>query len=47
VDAPYGPYADGFSVEQHKLGPFGPIKAAVARLKAEQAGGSQGSDLPP
>jgi len=42
VDAPYGPYADGFSVEQHKLGPFGPIKAAVARLKAEQAGGKPG-----
>lgn len=33
VDAPYGPYADGFSVEQHKLGPFAPIKAAVAKLK--------------
>ena len=37
VDTPYGPYADGFSVEQHKFGPFGPIRAEVARLKAEQA----------
>jgi len=33
VDAPYGPYADGFSTEQHKLGPFAPIKAAIAKLK--------------
>jgi thiosulfate dehydrogenase len=42
ADAPYGPYADGFSVEQHKLGPFGPIRAAIARLQAEQAGGKPG-----
>jgi thiosulfate dehydrogenase len=28
-DHPYGPYADGFSEEQHKLGPFGPIKAKL------------------
>jgi thiosulfate dehydrogenase len=39
VDAAYGPYADGFSVEQHKYGPFAPIRAAIARLKAEKAGG--------
>ena len=39
VDAPYGPYADGFSAEQHKFGPFAPIQAAIARLKAEQAAG--------
>lgn len=38
VDAPYGPYADKFSAEQHKYGPFAPIRAAIARLKAEQAG---------
>jgi len=38
VDAPYGPYADGFSEQQHKYGPFGPIKAAVEKLKAEKAG---------
>jgi thiosulfate dehydrogenase len=37
VDAPYGPYADGFSAQQHKYGPFAPIRAAVARLKAEKA----------
>ena len=36
VDTPYGPYADGFSEEQHKYGPFAPILAEVARLKAEQ-----------
>ena len=28
-DHPFGPYADGFSEEQHKLGPFGPIKAKL------------------
>jgi len=39
VDAPYGPYADGFGEQQHKYGPFAPIRAAVARLKAEKAGG--------
>jgi thiosulfate dehydrogenase len=26
-DYPYGPYADTFSVKQHKYGPFGPILA--------------------
>jgi len=25
VDAPFPPFADGFSLEQHRLGPFGPI----------------------
>ncbi len=34
VDTPYGPYADGFSEQQHKYGPFAPIRAALARLKA-------------
>jgi thiosulfate dehydrogenase len=34
VDTPYGPYADGFSAQQHKYGPFGPIRAAIDRLKA-------------
>jgi thiosulfate dehydrogenase len=41
VDTPYGPYADGFSEEQHKYGPFGPIRDAVARLKARQDGGKK------
>jgi len=35
VDAPYGPYADGFSEQQHKYGPFAPIRAKVAQLKAQ------------
>ncbi len=35
VDTPYGPYLDGFSARQHKYGPFGPIRAALARLKGE------------
>jgi thiosulfate dehydrogenase len=33
VDTPYGPYLDNFSVEQHKYGPFEPIRVALARLK--------------
>jgi thiosulfate dehydrogenase len=33
VDAPYGPYLDGFSETQHKYGPFAPIRAAHERLK--------------
>ncbi|MBV9236399.1 MAG: c-type cytochrome [Xanthobacteraceae bacterium] len=32
VDTPYGPYADGFSAAQHKLGPFAPIRARVQEL---------------
>lgn len=32
VDYPYGPYADGFSEQQHKYGPFGPIKNKKAGL---------------
>jgi len=29
IDHPFGPYADNFSEEQHKYGPFNPIKTAV------------------
>ena len=34
IDTPYGPYADGFSEEQHRLGPFSPIRAKVKELAA-------------
>ena len=34
IDTPYGPYADGFSTEQHTFGPFNMIRAKVR----EQAG---------
>ena len=34
VDAAYGPYADGFSREQHEFGPFGPIRARLRELAA-------------
>src|ERR1700731_435762 len=49
IDTPYGPYADGFSVEQHRFGPFGPIRAKVRELAAESgtasaAGPDNGSD---
>jgi thiosulfate dehydrogenase len=32
IDFPFGPYADGFSEQQHKLGPFKPIKDAQKEL---------------
>jgi thiosulfate dehydrogenase len=32
VDAPYGPYADSFPIEQHRLGPFAPIEAFYKAL---------------
>jgi thiosulfate dehydrogenase len=35
VDTPYGPYPDGFPAEQHKYGPFAPIRARLKEL-AEQ-----------
>ena len=37
VDAPYGPYADTLPPEQHKFGPFGPIRAAIKALTAKPA----------
>jgi thiosulfate dehydrogenase len=33
VDNPYGPFADPFPIEQHRLGPFGPIEAFYEKLK--------------
>jgi thiosulfate dehydrogenase len=49
IDTPYGPYADGFSPTQHKLGPFEPIRAKVQELatssRTAHAGGpDNGSD---
>jgi thiosulfate dehydrogenase len=38
VDTPYGPYADGFSAQQHKYGPFAPIRAEIERLKRARGG---------
>ncbi len=34
IDTPYDPYVDGFSPEQHRYGPFGPIRARVQELAA-------------
>jgi thiosulfate dehydrogenase len=34
VDTPYGPYADGFPPDQHRYGPFEPIRAKVRELMA-------------
>jgi thiosulfate dehydrogenase len=36
VDTPYGPYADGLPAEQHKYGPFGPIRARLREMAAEK-----------
>ncbi|MGB3949106.1 MAG: c-type cytochrome [Bacteroidia bacterium] len=35
-DHPFGPYKDGFSEEQHKYGPFQPIKDKIASLKTNK-----------
>ena len=43
IDTAYGPYADGFSETQHKYGPYAPIRAEVARLKAEQEKSGNGT----
>lgn len=34
IDGPYGPYADTFPVEQHRIGPFQPIDQYYKSLKA-------------
>ena len=39
VDTPYGPYADDRSAQQHKFGPFQPIRDAIKKLEfLEQRG---------
>jgi len=37
VDAPYGPYADGFSEEQHKYGPYGSICEKLKEIEKQKA----------
>lgn len=37
IDHPFGPYHDGFSEEQHKYGPFKPIKEKREELKKEKS----------
>lgn len=35
VDSPYPPYADNFPIEQHRLGPFGPIREYYRKLQTQ------------
>lgn len=35
IDAPYGPYLDKFSEQQHKYGPFAPIALALKELESK------------
>ena len=35
VDAPYGPWVGGFPAEQHRFGPFGPIRARLKELAGQ------------
>jgi thiosulfate dehydrogenase len=45
IDLPYGPYADRFSVAQHRLGPYQPIREARAAMAAaDKADGRPGND---
>jgi thiosulfate dehydrogenase len=39
IDHPFGPYADEFSEEQHKYGPFGPIKEFKEELAKKKVAG--------
>jgi thiosulfate dehydrogenase len=32
LDYPFGPYADSFPQQQHRFGPFGPIKVNLDKL---------------
>ncbi len=41
VDYPYGPYADGFSEDQHKYGPYGPIKTVQDSLLHQKTNAGQ------
>jgi thiosulfate dehydrogenase len=36
VDSPYPPYADNFPIEQHRLGPFEPIREYYRNLEQNQ-----------
>jgi thiosulfate dehydrogenase len=36
VDASYGPFADGFPAEQHRFGPFDPIRAKIKEMGTAQ-----------
>lgn len=38
IDAAYGPYADPFSADQHKYGPFQPIRQWYAEQAAKKIG---------
>lgn len=35
-DHPFGPFADGFSEQEHKYGPFGPIKAKLEAMNPKK-----------
>ena len=35
VDTPYGPYADGFDEQQHRYGPYQPIRAKLRELAGQ------------
>jgi thiosulfate dehydrogenase len=46
VDAPFGPWPDQFGPEQHRFGPFAPIRDAVRRLRTAAGGQATASTKP-
>jgi thiosulfate dehydrogenase len=36
VDMPFPPFADGFPAEQHKYGPYDPIRAKLKELQQQK-----------
>ena len=46
ADSGYGPYVDGFSQTQHRLGPFAPIRARIKQMLAAPAATNAGAKAP-
>ncbi len=44
IDSPYPPYADDFPRDQHRFGPFAPIRAYYANLAARSARSNTGGE---
>jgi len=44
IDSPYGPYADDFPHEQHRIGPFKPIREYYENLEKEEGERPKGDE---
>ena len=46
IDAPFGPWPGQFGPEQHRFGPFAPIRDMVRRLRSAAGGRANGLTKP-